>query len=69
MKKEFETDTEKVDDQESEEEAPPQIPTIDEDTGPKPYTYKVFRSNNGKCIAEGLRRRGNWQEVSPFNIS
>ena len=29
------------------------------DSSEKIYTYKVFKSNNGKCIAKGLERRGN----------
>ena len=48
-------EVEEGEEEESEEEVP--------EPSPKPYTFKVFRPNNGKCIADGLLRRGNWKEV------
>ena len=53
---EKETETES----EEEEEEPEKKPEIEkkEDTM-RIFMYKVFKSNNGKCIAKGLERRGN----------
>lgn len=53
---EKETDTETEEEVEEDEKQP----EIEKKEDPQRiYTYKVFKSNNGKCIAKGLERRGN----------
>ena len=66
---EAETEGEQPKEEEEEEneensEGDPEVKEVETSNKNKPYTFKVFRSNNGKCIADGLKRRGNWREVT-----